>query len=764
MYYAVFDFIALSLFIIINFGILFSSKDAESSEIIKSYRLFSYSIIAYFVTDIIWAILLTFEARFVGICYIDTVVCFLAMALSVWLWTEYIVNFLHINDGFEKVLLIASRVMFILVSAILLVNVFYPILFIFDENGAYRTLGMRGIFLGSQIFVFVITSIYTIVIAIKSDGTSRIKNLTVALSGIVMTVLILIQTFDPFLPFYSLGGLLATTLIHTFVVFEGEQEKNRELEIALEEAERANAAKSIFLSNMSHEIRTPISAILGLNEIICRDYEDEKLLSYAFGIQNAGTNLLGIINEILDFSKIEAGKMSLILDEYNVSDTLSDLYNLVRFRAEGKGLVLKFEIDPNVPQNLVGDELRIKQVLTNLLTNAVKYTEKGSVTLKVNLIQKDGDTAKVKYCVSDTGIGIKEDEKGKLFEAFDRLDLKRTRTIEGTGLGLSITSSLLRMMDSQICVDSTYNVGSDFYFELTQKIADENPIGEGWRDNVSAGKHPDFAKRINFTSPESRILIVDDTPLNIEVICGLLEPAKMQIDTANSGAECIEKFGQNTYDFVFLDYLMPQMDGIETLAMMKEKYPEKAASTPIISLTANAIAGEREHMINAGFTDYLTKPINLSDMIQVFYEYLPKDRIHVIEDDKEEEEADTEPLEGIPAGLSEIPWLDVKEGVEYCGTADLYLTTLGYFAKGIEEKATLLEDCMKRQDIVLLTITIHSIKSTSLTVGMTGLSAKAREIELAGKDYNIDRIRNLLPDFLEKYRESKKVTEFLETK
>lgn len=764
MNYAGFDLIALSLFIIINFGILFGSKDADQSEIIRTYRLFSFSVIAYFITDIIWAILLLFDSRFVTVCYIDTVVCFLAMALSVLLWTEYIIKFLHIKDGFEKILLFAARIMFVTVSAILFINIFVPILFVFDENGKYHTLWTRGFFLGIQILVFVLSFIYTFFIAIKSTGRSRVKNLMVAISGVVMTGLILIQTFDPFLPFYSIGCLWATSLIHTFVVFEEEQERNLMLANALDEAEQANAAKSVFLSNMSHEIRTPISAILGLNEIICRDYEDEKLLSYAYGIQHAGTSLLGIINEILDFSKIEAGKMEIYTDAYYVPDTLNDLYNLVRFRAEGKGLGLKFEIDPDVPQKLMGDELRIKQVITNLLTNAVKYTEKGSVTLKVKLLEKEEGVARIRYCVSDTGIGIREDEKNKLFGAFDRLDLKRTRNIEGTGLGLPITANLLRMMGSDICVESTYNEGSDFYFVLEQEIVDDQPLGREWLDIVSAGRSADNVKRINFTSPESNILIVDDTPLNVDVICGLLEPAEMNIDTAKSGLECIEKFEKNDYDFVFLDYLMPQMDGIETLARMKELFPEKTAAVPIVSLTANAISGEREHMLKEGFTDYLTKPVNLSDMIRILLKYLPEEKIHMKEDNDSPKTASKEPdpLSEIPEGLKSIPWLDVKEGVEYCGTVKMYLTTLKLFVKGIEEKATLLEDCLSRKDIVLLTITAHAIKSSALTMGMADLSEMARELELAGRDYNIENISRLLPGFVEAYRSRQVLGEYLE--
>ena len=525
--------------------------------------------------------------------------------------------------------------------------------------------------------------------------------------------------------------------------------KNLQNEIhALAESELANKAKSSFLSNMSHEIRTPITTVLGMNEIISRETTDDNILGYCNNIRIAGNNLLGIINDILDFSKIESGKMELIPTSYSVKELFGDLYNMVQIRANDKGLNLKLEIDPHLPAELVGDELRIKQVVTNLLTNAIKYTEKGTVTLTASLKNKDDKKATIYIAVTDTGIGIKEEEMPKLFEKFDRLDTRRTYTIEGTGLGLAITKKLLVMMGTDIDVKSTYNVGSKFSFNLEQEISNPAEIGQV---DVRSMNTMDRSRldRFSFVAPNCHILLVDDTVMNLEVIKGLLKPTQLQIDVASSGLECIELFSANSYDLVFLDYRMPQMNGVETLKALKEKEPEKAASTPIISLTANAIQGERERMIEAGFTDYLPKPVNISDMDAVLVKYLPENAVELADGNDAEE---VDPYEGIPQEAFECSWLDAKEGVEYCGSGTMYMEALEFFANATERNANLIEKCVEEGDIELYTTKVHSLKSTSLSVGLKELSAKAKQLELAGKNNDIETINRDTPDLLKSYR------------
>ena len=322
---------------------------------------------------------------------------------------------------------------------------------------------------------------------------------------------------------------------------EEQKAMQEELSDALMAAEKANRAKSSFLSNMSHEIRTPITAVLGMNEMIQRESTDEDILSYSDNIKKAGTSLLGIINDILDFSKIESGMMEINKAPYDVKDFIMDTYNLIRFRAESKGLVIKFDIDPKLPTRLIGDELRVKQIVTNLLTNAVKYTEKGSVLFEIKKESVTDKGINIYFAVTDTGIGIRADEMEKLFNAFDRLDKERTRSIEGTGLGLSIACQMLALMGSQLKVESTYDVGSKFYFHLYQEISEEEPIGD-FDVKATLREYHHENELASFVAPEARLLVVDDTPLNLQVISGLLKHTQMQIDTASDGAECIEKF------------------------------------------------------------------------------------------------------------------------------------------------------------------------------------------------------------------------------
>ena len=546
-----------------------------------------------------------------------------------------------------------------------------------------------------------------------------------------------------------IGDITETRLV------QEERERNRLLSQALEKAEQANIAKTVFLSNMSHEIRTPITAILGMNEIIRRETNDTNILSYSENIHKAGVSLLGIISDILDFSKIEAGKMDLVASKYSVTDLLGDLYNMIQFRAEEKGLAIYLDIDSELPSELLGDDLRLKQIITNLLTNAIKYTEKGSITLTLGMEKLEDDRINLFVSVKDTGIGIRESDMDRLFETFTRLDTKRTHTIEGAGLGLPICAQLLEVMGSKLCVESTYDVGSNFYFTLEQGIADPTPIGSFEPIKVLYSSHPSHGVSFTFVSPTSRVLLVDDTPMNLQVITGLLKPTKMKIDTVISGEEALKAFANRDYDLVFLDYRMPGMDGVETLHALREHYPEKGEKTPIVSLTASAIAGDRERLLDAGFTDYLSKPVNLLDLNAVLVKYLPHEKLRPVTEEPSKD-IFTEPKNpSLPHALYDLHWLDPNEGVEYCGTSALYLQALNTFVHSIDEKAALLEECIKKEDWNLYVVTVHSLKSTSLIVGMADFSARAKSLELAGKDEDYEKVVEDTPAFLKTFRELK---------
>lgn len=418
---------------------------------------------------------------------------------------------------------------------------------------------------------------------------------------------------------------------HVLWMLENITKERQERENLIDMSERAVAAseaKSAFLSNMSHEIRTPINAVLGMNEMILRESEDENIVSYSQNIKSAGNSLLALINDILDFSKIESGKMEIVPVDYDFASLLNDLVNMISGRMAAKSLQLILDIDPMIPRSLYGDEVRVKQIITNILTNAAKYTDEGSVTLKITYDKrlKVNDCLILMVSVKDTGIGIREEDMSKLFGEFERIDQKRNRNIEGTGLGMSITQNLLSMMGSSLNVESEYGKGSEFSFKLVQTVRKWDPIGD-YKVALDA-----FARTKNkyvpkFTASLAHLLVVDDTFVNLMVFKGLLTKTEVKIDTADNGRRAVELAAEKKYDIIFLDHMMPDKDGIETLAEIRSNPAGPNSDTPAICLTANAISGAKEFYMEAGFDDYLTKPIDSDALEEMIYHYLPKELI-----------------------------------------------------------------------------------------------------------------------------------------
>ncbi|MBO4414940.1 MAG: response regulator [Lachnospiraceae bacterium] len=398
-----------------------------------------------------------------------------------------------------------------------------------------------------------------------------------------------------------------------------------ELKVAKEKADAANIAKSDFLANMSHEIRTPINAVLGMNEMIIRECDDPNIVRYARDVEGAGKNLLAIINDILDFSKIESGKMELVEAPYRLSVVLNDVVNMTTFKARSKNLELNIQVEKDIPDNLLGDEVRIRRIIVNLLNNAVKYTEHGSVSLDVRHTLYNGDFELV-IDVTDTGIGIKSEEMPRLFNRFDRLDLSQNKTIEGTGLGLAITKGLLELMGGNINVVSMYGKGSTFTVTIPQKVVDQEPIGN-WQEKYRETLKEKEDYKEEFHAPDARILVVDDTIINLIVVQNLLKQSQMTIDTASSGQEMLDMTKDTKYDVILLDQRMPQMDGTEALHLLRKRVDGVNDDTPVICLTADAISGAKERYISEGFTDYLTKPIEGSELEEMLKVYLPADKI-----------------------------------------------------------------------------------------------------------------------------------------
>ncbi|MGN0674546.1 MAG: cache domain-containing protein, partial [Oscillospiraceae bacterium] len=404
---------------------------------------------------------------------------------------------------------------------------------------------------------------------------------------------------------------------------------NRELKEAADKAISAGKAKNDFLANMSHEIRTPINAVLGMNEMIMRESSETQIVEYAANIQSAGRTLLSVINDILDFSKIESGKMEIVPVEYNVSSLVNDIVNMVKIRAEKKKLRFIPEIDEKIPSVLYGDDVRLRQIITNILTNAVKYTPEGYVRLRMKAIRIQDGIVRLEVSVSDTGIGIKEEDMDKLFTSFQRLDQEKNRSIEGTGLGITIVQRLLCMMGSELNVSSVYGVGSTFSFVVEQKIVNSEPMGNYEQRFKTSSES--ISENASKTAPDVRILVVDDNETNLLVAKSLLKRTLAKVETAPSGKECIELLRKNIYDIVFLDHMMPEMDGIETLKKIQEE--QLAVGTVFVALTANAVHGAKQTYLDAGFDDYLSKPFTGHDIEKCLFSHISRDMIKFAEAD-----------------------------------------------------------------------------------------------------------------------------------
>ncbi|MBS6585059.1 MAG: response regulator [Eubacterium sp.] len=529
-------------------------------------------------------------------------------------------------------------------------------------------------------------------------------------------------------------GIIFMSLIVAEIVNSLITEQNHRLLDALrkekrsqQEAEAANMAKSSFLANMSHEIRTPINAILGMNEMILREEKDPAIRGYAGNIQASGNSLLSIVSDVLDISKIESGKLEIIPVDYEVNSLISDCCNMAAGRAKAKELELLVECADNVPMKLCGDETHIRQIIMNLLTNAVKYTEKGTVKLIVSGRFTDGGFV-LKVDVSDTGIGIAEENLPQLFTQFQRFDLQRNRNIEGTGLGLSIVKRLCDLMSGTITARSVLGSGSTFTVELPQKVVDSTPCG-GVNLNYSAGAEHEYHH--SFEAPEAKILAVDDLPVNLLVIANLLKETRIKIDTAGSGRECMDKCSQQKYDLILMDHMMPEMDGVQTFEKLHGDKSSPNFETPVIMLTANALAGMREQYMDVGFADYVSKPVRGAKLEEAIRRNLPESLIKPASPEIPAEAVSTEPS-GFADICGAVPELNVNAALQYCcGSAELLNDLLHDFTENdhfsdlkaaFEEKRW--EDYRRHA---------HSLKSTSLMIGLTGLSERARASELALK-------------------------------
>ena len=531
------------------------------------------------------------------------------------------------------------------------------------------------------------------------------------------------------------------------------------LELEKQAADEASEAKSRFLADMSHEIRTPINTVLGMNEMILRESSHagkmtgnsaekaafENITLCAGNIRSAGSNLLSIINDILDLSKVEKGKMEIADAAYTLSSLLNDVCSMAAFRAQEKGLQFVVDVDESLPDGLCGDKVRVRQVITNILNNAVKYTREGSVSLTVRG-EAEAEGAQdprlhLTVTVRDTGIGIRAEDLDKLFNPFQRVDLGQNSTVEGTGLGLAISRDLMEMMGGSIRVESEYGRGSVFIIELPQKILSREPVGDFRaryaEDILTAGEY-----RESFHAPDARILIVDDTKINLMVAEGFLKSTQVQIDTAGGGRQAIEMALSRPYDLILMDQRMPEIDGTEAARRIREAENSPNRKTPVICMTADAIIGARERYIGEGFDDYLSKPVNGPDLEKMLAAHLPKDKVHPVTGEAENPSGRGSAGAEIPPeepdsrnGILRSGGIHPEAGLVFCQQKeDLYCDLLREYEAAAGENTAALQKYLDEKDWQNYGILVHALKSSSRTIGADGLAGRAAALEQAARE------------------------------
>ncbi|QTE67381.1 response regulator [Clostridiales bacterium] len=571
------------------------------------------------------------------------------------------------------------------------------------------------------------------------------------------------------------GSLILVGLLFLLIFAITQQLRDmRNTELEKQRAMELSRTKTDFLASMSHEIRTPINSILGMNEMILRENKDPEIENYANTIQRSGRMLLGLVNDVLDFSRIEAGVLEITPADYRLTELLTDIAFITREQTDQKGLAFEISVAPGVPDGMYSDEFRIKQILLNLISNAVKYTDKGKVTILVGgeyetpITEKENEIYRLKLTVQDTGRGIREEDRDHLFEAFRRSDLKVNRSIEGTGLGLAIVKNIVDSMHGTVSVESEYNEGSSFTVELPQEVTDKTPVPAN-PEAVRQPVQPDAVRRTGtFTAPEARILAVDDNRPNLSIVSALLKETEIKIDLCSDGRQALIQCRRNQYDLILLDHMMPEPDGIQTLEMIRKDPHSKNRSTPAVVLTANAVAGSREMYMKAGFADYLTKPLDSALLEKTVRNYIPTNKIHEIpKETKQDPGEENEIFEFEPEGepepeeekiqntvnpISTIEGIDYQSALANTGGSEEFLRQIMLdIASEAPDKVGALRRSAREGDLKAYRIAAHSIKGLMATIGASQLSDKAKMHEYAAtegrKDYITAHVEELIQEY-----------------
>jgi len=596
-------------------------------------------------------------------------------------------------------------------------------------------------------------SIVSIIITLTMDTfNGRLKDYMLVGIGIygLLVSAVLEMLFYYFEVDLSLGTVLAIGLMFLLVMAIIKTGKDLlGAEKHKQEAIVAREAQAKFLANMSHEIRTPINAVIGMNEMILRENENETVEEYAQNIKRASNMLLELVNEILDFSKIESGQLEIIEDNYYLADIIRDEKLLLDTRIGGKPIDIQIEVDKNLPIVLYGDEMRVKQILTNLLSNAAKYTEKGTITLKVFFQWINKERISLCFQIKDTGVGIKEEDLPTLFEEFRRLDMNRNRNVEGSGLGLNIVRQLVYLMQGNINVDSEYGKGSTFTVFIPQKVIDSTPIGDYEKSAHKSRKQDELAKT-HFTAPKAKVLVVDDNAMNLTLMKALLKRTQMEVDVASSGKECLDYTRKKKYHIILMDHMMPGMDGVETLHRLRAESDNRNRDTVVIALTANAIAGSREMYLEYGFDNYFAKPIQAERLDELLINYLPGEVIHIEHKNGEIYAGGQTDIgeDEVNGEVSDLLVIDRELGMSYClESEELYLEVLEEFCDQMESYLPQLKEYFENEKWLDYASVAHAIKSNSRTIGAVAFADLSFKHECAGKTNDVMFIRENYAEF-----------------
>lgn len=666
-------------------------------------------------------------------------------------FSYYITDYIADRTGYRYSLK-PNYILYAIYCVLLIINVFTGFLFGFDAEGVYCRGDWWIIIPVLPIFAILHA---TIVMIIWGKAFERKHRVAIELFFIICVTAIVVQTF--LVPLILLSFMASSlSMLIVFLTMETPDYRAlvnnmRELELARQAADDANRYKQAFLANMSHEIRTPINAILGMDEMILRECTNSEVCDYAMDIETAGKNLLSIINDILDMTKIESGKMEIVCGEYELSSLINDSCTVVSLLLSKKGLDFSLVNDRHIPDKLYGDEVRIRQILTNILTNAIKYTDEGSVSLSIDWDRIDDGNMILKFAVSDTGMGISEESQKYIFDDFQRVEGESVHHIEGTGLGLPITKKLVEMMDGRISVESVVGEGSTFVIELPQRILSDAPMGD-YSDKYNKSRDNNMANHVPIKADDCTILVVDDLEVNLKVLKGFLKNTGIMVDCATSGVQCISMASSKKYDIILLDHMMPNMSGVETFRELRKLENNPNLDTPVIMLTANAVVGAKDEYLEQGFDGYLSKPVRSEKLEKMLIDMLPdkvsrgQAKVTGTCERAEQENGSCrdcikEKADDVFGMLREVCGLDTDSGIMYCASdSEVYLEVIEEYVNN--DMIAMLEQYYEDNKWTDYARTAHSLKSNTMTIGNIELSDMFKELELAAKADDIALIRD----------------------